>query len=42
VYANPLDIATVAFSRLGEVLEILADRDQDRIIRCIDEMVSRA
>lgn len=42
VYANPLDIATVPVSRLGDVLEILLDPDQNRIIRSIDEMVSRA
>ena len=42
VYANPLNIATIAVSRLKNVLEILRDSDQDRIIRAIDEMVTRA
>jgi len=42
VYANPLNIATVAVTRLKDVLEVLSDGDQDRIIRAIDEMVSRA
>jgi toxin CcdB len=42
VYADPLDIATVPASRLGDVLEILPESDQDRIIRTIDEMISRA
>ena len=41
VYANPLNIATVLVSRLKDVLETLSDSDQDRIIRAIDEMVSR-
>ncbi len=42
VYANPLEMATVPVTRLKEVIEILADSDQDRIIRAIDEMISRA
>jgi toxin CcdB len=42
LYADPLDIATVPMSRLGEVFEILSESDQDRIIRAVDEMVSRA
>jgi len=42
VYANPLDLATVPAARLKDILAILPDRDQDRIIQAIDEMVSRA
>ena len=42
VYADPLDIATVPVSRLHDILEILADSDQDRIIRAVDELISRA
>jgi toxin CcdB len=41
VYADPLDVAAVPASRLRDILEILQDSDQDRIIRAIDEMVSR-
>ena len=42
VYANPLDIATVPASRLANLLVVLPESDQDRIIRAIDEMVNRA
>nr|WP_294526414.1 hypothetical protein [uncultured Rhodopila sp.] len=42
VYADPLNIATVSVKRLTAVLEGLAEADQDRIIRAIDEMISRA
>lgn len=42
VYADPLDIATVPVQRLGEVLLVLPASDQDRIIRSVDEMLSRA
>ncbi|HEY4174639.1 MAG TPA: CcdB family protein [Rhodopila sp.] len=42
VYADPLDIATAPVQRLGEVLQILPESDQDRIIRAVDEMLSRA
>jgi toxin CcdB len=42
VYADPLNIATVPARRLTTMLEVLADADQDRIIRAIDEMISRA
>jgi toxin CcdB len=41
-YADPLDIAAVPVSRLGEIVDILAESDQDRIIRALDEMISRA
>ena len=42
VYADPLDIAVVPASRLVTILEFLSEPDQDRIIRAIDEMISRA
>jgi hypothetical protein len=42
VYADPLDIATAPAQRLGEVLLVLPESDQDRIIRSVDEMLSRA
>ena len=42
VYANPLNLATVAVARLKDVLEILAEADQHRIIQAIDEMISQA
>lgn len=42
VFANPFDLATVPASRLGEAVAILSERDQDRIIRAVDELVSRA
>ena len=42
VYADPLNIATVPSKRLTAVLEVLPEADQDRIIRAIDEMISRA
>jgi len=42
VYANPLDIVTVPASRLGAPIEILQEADQDRILRAVDEMLSRA
>lgn len=42
VYANPLDVATVPASRLGDPVETLAEADQDRIARAVDEMLSRA
>src|ERR1700733_4027432 len=40
VYADPLDIATAPVQRLGDVVQILPESDQDRIIRAVDEMVS--
>ncbi|MCP1213959.1 CcdB family protein [Acetobacter okinawensis] len=42
VFANPFDLATVPAARLGTVVGILAERDQDMIIRALDELVSRA
>ena len=42
VFADPLNIATVRVSSLGNVVETLPEADQDRIIRAIDEMISRA
>jgi toxin CcdB len=42
VYANPLDLATVPANRLGDPVGTLAEADQDRIIRALDEMPSRA
>lgn len=42
VYANPLELATVPSARLGRMLEVLTELAQDRIIRAIDEMISRA
>ena len=41
VYAEPMDIATVSPRLLGPVVEVLGDADQDRIIRAIDELISR-
>ena len=42
VYANPLELATVPVARLGKLLEILQEADQDRVVQAIDEMISRA
>ena len=42
LYANPLDLATVPASSLGTPVEILAEADQDRVLRAVDEMLSRA
>lgn len=42
VFANPLDLATVPVEQLGTVLGILPEREQDAIIRALDELVSRA
>ena len=42
VFANPFDLATVPASRLGNVLNILPERDQDAIIRALDEFVMRS
>lgn len=41
VFANPFDLATIPASRLGEVLSVLPERDQDAIIRALDELVMR-
>ncbi len=42
VWANSLNLVTMPADRLRDVLEILPEADQDRIIRAIDEMISRA
>jgi len=42
VFANPFDLATVPASRLGNVLYVLPERDQDAIIRALDELVIRS
>ena len=42
VFANPFDLATVSASRLGNVLCVLPERDQNAIIRAIDEFVMRS
>ena len=42
VFADPLNIATVRTSSLRELVQILPEADQDRIVRAIDEMISRA
>lgn len=42
VFANPFDLATVPASRLGDVLYVLPERDQDAIIRALDELVMRS
>lgn len=42
VFANPLDLATVPVARLGMVLGILPERNQDAIVRALNELVSRA
>ncbi len=42
VYANPLNIVSIPVRRLTDVLEVLPEPEQDRIIRAIDEMISRA
>ncbi|MBV1833970.1 MULTISPECIES: CcdB family protein [Acetobacteraceae] len=42
VFANPFDLATVPATRLGAAVGVLSERDQDMIIRALDELVSRA
>jgi len=42
VFANPFDLATVPAARLGTALGVLPERDQDTIIRALDELISRA
>lgn len=42
VFADPFGIAAIPLSRLGDMLTVLEEPDQDRIIRAIDEMISRA
>lgn len=42
LFADPFDIATLPAVRLGPPLGALSERDQDKIIRAPDELVSRA
>jgi toxin CcdB len=42
VFANPLNLATVRASTLRERVCVLEEREQDRIVRAVDEMISRA
>ena len=42
VFANPFDIATIPVGRLGPPMFVLAERDQDKISRALDDLVSRA
>lgn len=42
VFANPLDLATIPVERLGTVLCVLPETQQDVIVRALDELVSRA
>lgn len=42
VFANPFDLATLPATRLGPAVGVLAERDQDTIIRALDELISRA
>ncbi len=42
LYANRLEILTVPTARLGNILTVLSEPDQDSVIRAIDEMISRA
>lgn len=42
VYADPLDLATLPAKTLAASLGVLAEEDQDKIMRALDEMVSRA
>lgn len=41
VFANPFDLATVPASRLGNALSVLPEKDQDAIIRALDELILR-
>lgn len=42
VFADVLNTATLSSARLGRSLLVLDERDQDRVIQAIDEMISRA
>ena len=42
VYANPFNIATVASDLLKSPVTLLDEADQDKVIRALDELVSRA
>jgi len=41
VFANLFDLATIPAARLGADVGVLAERDQDTIIRALDELISR-
>lgn len=41
IFATPFDLATIPAARLGTAVGVLAERDQDKIIRALDELVSR-
>ncbi len=41
VFVNPLNMATIAAARLDEPVAVLGEHDQNRVIRAIDEMISR-
>lgn len=40
VFADVLNMATLPSARLGRSLMVLDERDQDRVIQAIDEMIS--
>jgi toxin CcdB len=42
VIADPFDLATIPVAKLGPMIDILPERDQDAIIRALDELTSRA
>ena len=42
VYANPLNMTSLMAGRLTNVLEVLSEHAQDRIILAIDARISRA
>ena len=42
VFANPFDLATVPTTQLGAAIGVLPERDQEAIVRALDELVSRA
>ncbi len=42
LYANPFNMATVPALVLKTPVDVLADADQDKVIRALDELVSRA
>ncbi len=41
VFADVLNMATLPKGRLGDVLALLSENDQNRVIQAIDEMISR-
>lgn len=42
LYANPFNVATLPSILLQTPVEVLTDVDQDKVIRALDELVSRA